>query len=126
MAAAVEVVRSGKTEILVVSMGHEGAVMATVEGAIRMVPPTVDAISAVGAGDSFVGAMTFGLSRGLMPRRAFEVGMAAGTAAVTTPGTELCRKADVEALLRRMHLERQQQGEAVLRELVLEAAATAA
>jgi 6-phosphofructokinase 2 len=67
MEAAVEVVRSGKTEILVVSMGHEGAVMATSEGAIRMTPPAVEAVSAVGAGDSFVGAMTFALSRGLMP-----------------------------------------------------------
>jgi len=118
MAAAVEVVRSGRTEILVISMGHEGAVMATAEGAVRMTPPTVEAESAVGAGDSFVGAMTLGLSRGMTPRSAFILGMAAGTAAVTTPGTELCRREDVERLQAELLKERVLQGREVMEAMI--------
>ena len=54
--------------------------------------------SAVGAGDSFLGAMTLALARGERPENAFRHGMAAGTAAVMTPGTELCNAADVARL----------------------------
>ncbi len=55
--------------------------------------------SAVGAGDSFLGAMVWSLATGETMDRAFSLGLAAGTAAVLTPGTELCRRQDVEAIL---------------------------
>lgn len=88
-------VDSGSVDILAVSLGHEGAVLATRNGVRRLRPPDVVARSAVGAGDSFVGAMTFALAEGRPAEDAFVLGLAAGTAAVLTPGTELCRKADV-------------------------------
>ena len=55
--------------------------------------------SATGAGDSFLAAMVWALSRGLGEEEAFRHGVAAGTAALLTPGTELCRKEDVLGLL---------------------------
>jgi 6-phosphofructokinase 2 len=42
--------------------------------------------------------MTFGLAAGWDSGRAFRLGIAAGTAAVLTPGTDLCHRADVERL----------------------------
>ena len=54
--------------------------------------------SAVGAGDSFVGAMVFSLATGHPINHAFRYGVAAGAAAVMTPGTQLCRRKDVETL----------------------------
>ena len=54
--------------------------------------------SAVGAGDSFLAAMTLGLAQGREPADAFVLAVAAGTAAVLTAGTELCRRADVERI----------------------------
>ena len=42
--------------------------------------------------------MTLGLAQGRSVEEAFALGMAAGTAAVLTAGTELCRRGDVERL----------------------------
>jgi 6-phosphofructokinase 2 len=53
---------------------------------------------AVGAGDSFLAAMTLGLAQARSPEEAFALGVAAGTAAVLTMGTELCRRDDVERI----------------------------
>lgn len=94
-AAARALVAEGGVEILAVSLGHEGALLATRAGVTRLRPPAVTVKSAVGAGDSFVGAMTFALAEGYPPEDAFVLGIAAGTAAVLTPGTELCSRADV-------------------------------
>lgn len=89
----------GRAEILVVSMGADGALLTTRQGQIRATPPPVETHSSVGAGDSFVGGMTLGLARGLSPEEAFRCGIAAGTAALLSRGTELCRRADTEILL---------------------------
>jgi 6-phosphofructokinase 2 len=94
--AAMEVVRSGRVELLAVTMGHEGALLAQVSGVLRLPALKADVRSAVGAGDSFVAAMTLALARGAASEEAFKWGIAAGTAAVLTPGTGLCRRGDVE------------------------------
>lgn len=52
--------------------------------------------SAAGAGDSFLVAMTLGLAQARSPDDSFTLAVAAGTAAVLTMGTELCRREDVE------------------------------
>lgn len=96
--AALDLVRESGVEILVVTLGHRGALLATAKGALRMRPPDIPVRSATGAGDSFVGGMVFGLAEGRSPEAAFALGMAAGAAAVLTPGTELCRREDVERL----------------------------
>ncbi|HEX2726692.1 MAG TPA: 1-phosphofructokinase family hexose kinase [Beijerinckiaceae bacterium] len=97
-AAALEIVRSGRVRLLAVTMGGEGALLAGKEGVLRLKPPDAVVRSAVGAGDSFVGAMTFALARGWAPESAFAYGVAAGTAATLRPGTQLCSKPDVERL----------------------------
>lgn len=92
---ALALVKRGLIDILAVTLGHQGAVLATRDGVRRLRPPNVVAKSAVGAGDSFVGGMTFALAEGRPVEDAFVLGLAAGTAAVLTPGTELCRREDV-------------------------------
>jgi 6-phosphofructokinase 2 len=98
--AARELVGRGCAEMIAVTLGRDGAVLASRDGVFHREVPDVEVKSAVGAGDSFVGGMTFGLATGLSRQDAFLFGMAAGTAAVLTPGTELCRKADVERLFK--------------------------
>lgn len=93
--ASLALVREGGVGILAVTLGHRGALLATPEGAFRMRPPDIPARSATGAGDSFVGGMVYGLAEGRTPDAAFAIGLAAGAAAVLTPGTELCRSEDV-------------------------------
>jgi 6-phosphofructokinase 2 len=98
VSAAQDLVVSGTVEHLVVTMGHEGALLVSAEGVKRLHAPEVEVKSAVGAGDSFVGAMTLGLALGRPLDEAFALGVAAGTATVTTIGTELCQREVVEAL----------------------------
>ncbi|MBP0493947.1 1-phosphofructokinase family hexose kinase [Pararoseomonas indoligenes] len=100
--AAVELVRSGKVGILAVTLGRDGAMLATEEGALRLPALPVEVKGAVGAGDSFLAAMTMALSDGRPAAEAFAWGVAAGAAAVSSAGTAHPRRADVEALRRRI------------------------
>ncbi len=94
-AAALALLAGYDIEMVVVSLGHQGALLARDGRVLRLSAPPVMASSATGAGDSFVGGMVFALAGGADPEAAFALGVAAGTAAVLTPGTELCRKEDV-------------------------------
>jgi len=97
-AAAIELVKRGAAENIAVSMGKGGAFLANAEGVVRMRSIHVREASAVGAGDSFVAGMVWWLTQGHTIHEAFRFGIAAGSAAVMTPGTELCRRHDVLAL----------------------------
>ncbi len=101
--AARAFVEKGAAEVLVVSMGADGALLTTRDTQLRAVPPPVVTSSSVGAGDSFVAGMSYALARGLPPTEAFRWGVASGTAALITPGTELCRRGDAERLLTQVH-----------------------
>jgi 6-phosphofructokinase 2 len=93
--AAIDLIERGQAEIVAVTMGASGALLATKQGVWRMRAPRVEAHSAVGAGDSFVGAMTLALSRGSPVEDALTLAIAAGAASVLTPGTRLCTAPDV-------------------------------
>jgi 6-phosphofructokinase 2 len=104
-AAARELVARGQAEIVTVSLGADGALLATAAGCLRLRAPKVKPRSAVGAGDSFVGAMTLGLAQGRPPEDAFALAVATGTATVLTMGTELCRREDVLRIYRQIKAE---------------------
>lgn len=97
-ALARQLVLDRKAEAVAVSLGGDGALLATRDGCLRLAAPRVAVKSAVGAGDSFVAGMTMGLSQGRRIEDAFSLGLATGTAAVLTAGSELCHIADVERL----------------------------
>ena len=73
--------------------------------------------SSVGAGDSFVGALVWSLQQGQALPEAFTWAMAAGSAALLTPGTGLCLPDDVRRL--------RPQGRLVMNFVTLENLATA-
>lgn len=97
--AAQEVVAGGKISYLAVTMGASGAILAHTEGVEVLHGLPVDAHSATGAGDSFVAGMVHGFLAGESARDAFRWGLAAGSAAVLSPGTGLCDPVDVKRLL---------------------------
>lgn len=96
--AAAEIVAGGHARYVAVTLGHEGALLADASGILRLPAIPVEARSAVGAGDSFMAAMIFALASDWAVEDAFRYGIAAGAAAVLTPGTELCERSDVERL----------------------------
>jgi 6-phosphofructokinase 2 len=96
--AARSLVAARRTEIVVVTLGHRGALLVTADRALRAPSVPVKLMSAVGAGDSFLGGLVWSLSRGDDIGDALKYAIAAGSAAVLAPGTELCRCEAVHAL----------------------------
>lgn len=93
-----EIVRQGQCENVAVTLGSNGAFLINAQGTLRLPAVPVETVSAVGSGDSFVAAMVFGLARGREVEDAFRLGLAAGAAAVLTPGTDLARAEDIYRL----------------------------
>ncbi|AJE48313.1 1-phosphofructokinase family hexose kinase [Celeribacter indicus] len=94
-------VAGGVARNVIVARGADGSTLATAEGrwhACRPIRPE-EVVSAVGAGDSFVGAFCIALSRGDSLHDALCYGTAAASAAVLTAGTQLCTAEDVARLL---------------------------
>lgn len=97
-AAARRFIDAENCEVVVLSLGAAGVLLVTAETSERLRAPTVPIRSKVGAGDSTVAGVVLGLARGLPLRESVLFGIAAGAAAVMTPGTELCRREDTERL----------------------------
>lgn len=85
-------------EILVVSLGEHGAILLTQDAVIRAEAPIVHQKSTIGAGDSMVAGMVLALALGKSLTEMVQYGVACGTAATITSGTQLCKKKDVEEL----------------------------
>lgn len=98
VAAAQQLIRRGVARTVVVSLGAQGALVATARGSQRFSPISTRPVSGVGAGDAMVAAITVGLSRGWPLDKAVRFGIAAGAAMLMTPGTAACKRADVERL----------------------------
>lgn len=96
--AAEQLVERGWAQLLVLSLGVGGAWLVTPEGSCFAPALPIQVVSAIGAGDSFVGAMVWALARGQGARDAFRYGVAAGSAALLSKGTGLCDPADVARL----------------------------
>lgn len=97
--AARRVLELGEVGALAVSLGRDGAVLVERSGDVTWyLPPAVEVCSTVGSGDSMVAGVVAGLADGEPLVEAVRRGVAAGAAAVLTPGTELCRPEDVERI----------------------------
>ncbi len=104
--AARQLVLDGKADVVALTLGHLGALLVARDAMWSAPPLDVPVASAVGAGDSFVGALVWGLQRGLPLEQAFAWGIAAGTATLLSAGTALCRPEDVRQLQAQVHLTR--------------------
>ncbi len=89
-------------EIIVVSMGADGAMLVTANNSFRVKTPAVERKSTVGAGDSMLAGIVLTLANGKNIKDALAYGVACGTAATLNPGTELCKKDDVERLYKQI------------------------
>lgn len=101
--AARSIVKRG-VRIVVVSLGASGALVVSAEEAFHVEGIQVPVKSKVGAGDSVIGGLAFGLYRHLPLRQAAALGIAASASAVMREAPRLCRKADIPRLLRRVKI----------------------
>lgn len=103
---AEELIRRDVAEVVVFALGAEGSILVEGENRWWAKSPPVKPVSKVGAGDSFVGVFTWSLANGATWEEALRWGVAAAASAVTTEGTELCRREQVEAFVKDAVLER--------------------
>lgn len=96
--ACAGLVKDRRAEIVALTLGHRGAMLVARDRAIRAEPPPMTPLSSVGAGDSFLGAMVWGLATGHDLAYALGLGVAAGSSAVLNPGTELAHADDTRRL----------------------------
>lgn len=85
-------------EILVVSLGAKGALLATKNLMEHIPAPAVLQKSTIGAGDSMVAGMVTSLIHGKTYTEMAKYGVACGTAATMHEGTQLCNKDDADML----------------------------
>lgn len=102
---ASQLIGDGKCALVIISLGAQGAFVASAQGSEFVRAPTVPIQSKVGAGDSMVGGAVLALAQGRPTHDAMLYGVAAGSAAVMTPGSELCRREDTEMLFAQMKSE---------------------
>jgi 6-phosphofructokinase 2 len=98
VSAARALIAANAAKIVALSLGSDGALLVSKDEAWSAHVPPVVARSAVGAGDSFVGGVALALARSKPLREALASGVAAGTAAVLSPGAGLSQKNDWERL----------------------------
>ncbi len=96
--AARKLITNGSAEIVVVSLGPEGAVLVTATQTEFVPAPNVVKKSTVGAGDSMVGAMTWALSQNKSLKEVVQWGVACGSAATMNEGTQLFKVEDARRL----------------------------
>jgi len=101
--AAKKLIENGNAEIVVVSLGPEGAVLMTKHETHFVAAPKVDKKSTVGAGDSMVGGMVWALSEGKSLKEAVQWGVACGSAATMNEGTKLFTLEDAKTLFKEIN-----------------------
>jgi 6-phosphofructokinase 2 len=95
VAAGRSLIERGHVELIALSLGPNGALLIARDQALRAEGLAIKPTSVVGAGDSFAGAMVWSLAQHSSLDDALRYGVAAGSAALLNPGTELCQLKDV-------------------------------
>jgi 6-phosphofructokinase 2 len=96
--AAKQIIAKGGAEIVVVSLGPQGAVLVTKDSYEFVPAPNVAKKSTVGAGDSMVGGMVWALSQNKRLKEVIRWGVACGSAATMNEGTQLFKFEDAKRL----------------------------
>lgn len=87
---AVQRIRALGPKSVVLSLGSRGVIAATTsEGILQVMPPPIDAVCPIGAGDAMAAAIIWSLDRGDSFGDALRWGVAAGTASAKLPGITL-------------------------------------
>ncbi len=90
VAAATALLNAG-VGMVAVTRARKGALLVSDGVALEAVAPPIEPVSTVGAGDSFLAVLIWELARQSSPEEALRSAVAAGSAALVAPGTELSR-----------------------------------
>lgn len=96
---AAKVLHGRGIRIVTVSLGGDGAVVVSDEGAYRARVPRIHAVNTVGCGDSMTAGFALGLSEGLCVKKTLRKASAVSAAAAMREETGFFVKEDMERLL---------------------------
>jgi 1-phosphofructokinase family hexose kinase len=103
--AAVEI-RAMGAESVVLSLGSRGAVGSYPHGLLEALPPRVDAVCPIGAGDALTAGYTWSCERKDNPAEALRWGVAAGTASACLPGMNFATLQQAQEIYRQVEIRR--------------------
>jgi len=90
---------------VVISLGKKGALLHTADGSWLVHSPRIQEKNPIGAGDSMVGGLVWGLSQGYSLKESLGWGAASGAASASMSGTEVGSRALIEELFRQVKYE---------------------
>jgi len=99
-------VEENRAKIVALTLGSQGAILVSADEILRAWPLPIHVVSTVGAGDSFLAALICALGSGRTLSEAFRRAVAAGSAALIAPGTQLCRVTDVDEMESHVQIDR--------------------
>ena len=99
-------IRAVGPESVVLSLGSRGAVGAFAEGLVEALPPRVDSVCPIGAGDALTAAYTWASTRKSSPVDALRWGVAAGTASALLAGMTFATLEQTQEIYRQVEVRR--------------------
>ncbi len=102
IAAAAQAVQAAGVSNVVISLGKAGAMLADGQQTTIVASPAIKEANPIGAGDSMVGGLTWGLSQGMEVAEALRWGIACGAATASMKGTAVGSRQLVETLVKQI------------------------
>ena len=93
-------------ELVVISLGKQGAIAAYENMVYDVTPPEVKVISSIGSGDSMIAGILYGFEKEMPVEDALRLGCAAGAATAMSNGTEIGSKKNVEKILEQVKVQK--------------------
>ena len=103
---AAERIRQLGAESVVLTLGSRGAVGAFADGLMEALPPRIDAVCPIGAGDALMAAYAWARERRTSVADALRWGVAAGTASARLPGMNFASLAQAREIYRQVEIRR--------------------
>ena len=91
-------------ENAMISLGEQGALLARSGEVWQAVPPGIEAVSTIGAGDSSIAGFLAAAAKGAAPEECLKNAVAYGTSACLTPGTQPPQKEDICRILQQISI----------------------
>jgi 6-phosphofructokinase 2 len=99
-------IRTMGPESVVLSLGSRGAVGAYADGMIEALPPRIDAVCPIGAGDALTAGYVWAMARKSNPADALRWGVSAGTASSRLPGMSFASLEQTQEIYRQVEIRR--------------------
>jgi 1-phosphofructokinase family hexose kinase len=103
---AAERIRQMGADSVVLTLGSRGAVGAFADGLMEALPPRIDAVCAIGAGDALMAAYAWARERRTSVADALRWGVAARTASARLPGMSFASLAQAREIYRQVEIRR--------------------